>query len=101
MKRYEGLFILNLTGKEEGFNDAVDRVKAIITDAGAKVETVQKMDKKPFARVTDKNLPGGFYVNFIFEIEPASLIALRSKFKLIDEVYRVSIMHASTATPAK
>lgn len=101
MKRYEGLLILDLTGKEEGFNETVDRVKAVITEAGAKVETVQKMDKKPFARVTDKNLPGGFYVNFIFELAPASLVALRAKLKLVTEVYRVSIMHASPTAQAK
>lgn len=75
MKRYEGLFILDLTGKEEGVNDAVDKVKSIITDCGAKVETVQKMDKKPFARVTDKDFSSGYYVNFIFEIAPPRSLA--------------------------
>lgn len=101
MKRYEGLFILDLTGKEDGFNEAVDRVKAVITEAGAKVETVQKMEKKQFARVTDKKLTGGFYVNFIFELAPAAVAALHAKFKLINEVYRVSIVHATAPAAAK
>jgi ribosomal protein S6 len=101
VKRYEGLFILDLTGKEEGFNDAVDRVKAIIAESGAKVETVQKMDKKTFARITDKNLQGGYYVNFIFELAPAAVAGLHAKFKLIDEVYRVTIVHSTTPQPAQ
>ena len=53
MKRYEGLFILNITGKEEGIKDIIDAVTADINAAGAKVETVQKMDKRPFSRVAD------------------------------------------------
>ena len=54
MKRYEGLFILNISGKEDGVKDTLDKVSSDITAAGGKVETVQKMDKKSFARVADK-----------------------------------------------
>ena len=48
VKRYEGLFILNTAGKEEGVKEVIDKVSAEITAAGGKVETVQKMDKKEF-----------------------------------------------------
>ena len=48
MKRYEGLFILNMAGKEEGVKDALDKISTDITAAGGKVETVQKMEKKSF-----------------------------------------------------
>lgn len=101
MKRYEGLFILDLTGKEEGLNEAVDKVKSIIADSGAKVETVQKMDKKPFARVTDKAFPAGHYVNFIFEIAPTAVAGLKEKFRLVNEVYRVTISNAVAQPAAK
>ena len=70
MKRYEGLFIFDTAAKEEGMKDAIDKISAEITSAGGKVETVQKMDKKNFARVADKKHTSGFYVNVIFEIEP-------------------------------
>ena len=46
MKKYEGLFILNTAGKEEGVKETIDKISAEMTEAGAKVETVQKMDKK-------------------------------------------------------
>ncbi len=95
MKRYEGLFILDLTGKEDGLNEAVERVKDVIVQSGAKVETVQKMDRKQFARVTDKDFSSGHYVNFIFEVAPSAIAGLHDKFRLVDEVYRVSIMHAT------
>jgi ribosomal protein S6 len=95
VKRYEGLFILNTAGKEEGVKDVIDHISADITTAGGKVETVQKMDKRAFARVTDKNSQSGFYVNFIFESEPTIISGLRSKFRLNEDVYRVVFTEAA------
>ena len=94
MKRYEGLFILNNTAKEEGIKDAIDKLSAEITSAGGKVETVQKMDKKPFARVANKKNSSGFYVNVIFEGLPAVLPQLQSRFALSEDVFRVLFTEA-------
>ena len=91
MKRYEGLFILNTAGKEEGIKDIIDRISAEIAALGGKVETVQKMDKRPFARVADKRHTAGFYVNVIFEIKRSAIVALRTRFALSEDVFRVSI----------
>jgi hypothetical protein len=63
VKRYEGLFILNTTGREEGVKDALDKISSEITAAGGKVETVQKMDRKSFARVADKKHNAGLSRN--------------------------------------
>ena len=38
MKRYEGLFILNTSGKEEGIKDVIDKISSEITAVGGKVE---------------------------------------------------------------
>ena len=89
MKRYEGLFILNTAGREEGVKDALDRISSEITAAGGKVETVQKMDRKSFARVADKKHIAGFYANVIFTGTPATVTQLRTKLALNDEVFRV------------
>jgi ribosomal protein S6 len=101
MKRYEGLFILNLAGKEEGVKDVLDKISADIETAGGKVETVQKMDKKSFARVADKKHVAGFYANIIFA-GPAGIIAqLRSKFALNADVFRVLFTDSPEPKPAK
>ena len=89
MKKYEGLFILNTAGKEEGVKELIDKISADIAGAGGKVETVQKMDKRAFSRVADKKFTSGFYVNVIFEAAPAAIAGLRSKFGLNEEVFRV------------
>ena len=99
MKRYEGLFILNTTGKEEGIKDVIDHISNDITAAGGKVETVQKMDKRPFARVADKKFSSGFYVNVIFEAAPNSIAPLRHKFALSDAVFRVMFSEAPAPAP--
>ena len=89
MKKYEGLFILNLAGREEGVKDVLDKVSADITAVGGKVETVQKMDKKAFARVADKKFSSGFYANVIFSATPAVVAQLQKKFALNADVFRV------------
>ena len=101
MKRYEGLFILNLAGKEEGLKEAVEKVSAEITSGGGKIETVQKMERKQFARVADKRHIGGFYANVIFTCAPAVIAALRSKFSLNEEVFRVVFTNSPEIKPAK
>ena len=100
MKRYEGLFILNISGKEEGVKDTLDKVSADITAAGGKVETVQKMDKKSFARIADKKFTSGFYANVIFNGTPALVEQLQSKFALNEEVFRVLFTHSPEPKPA-
>ena len=101
MKRYEGLFILNTAGKEEGVKDVIDKISGDITAAGGKVESVQKLDKRPFSRVTDKKVTSGFYVNFIFDAPSAAIAGLRGKFALNGDVYRVlfNLSSAGVQTP--
>lgn len=89
MKQYQGLFILNMAGREEGLNEVVDRLAADINAAGGKVEKVQKLDKRLFARLAPKRLSGGHYVNVVFEAGPTVVASLQEKFQGQSEVLRV------------
>ncbi len=100
MKRYEGLFILETAGKEEGIKDTIDKISAEITSLGGKVETVQKMDKKSFSRVADKKHSAGFYVNIIFESQPSLIEQLKRRFAMNQDVFRVLFTHAPAPKPA-
>ena len=100
MKRYEGLFILNTTGKEEGIKDLIDQISADITAAGGKIETVQKMDKRPFARIANKRYQSGFYVNVIFEAPSAVIAQLTHRFDANDDVFRVLFTNAPVLASA-
>jgi len=98
VKRYEGLFILNTAGKDEGVKEIVDKISREIVVLGGRVETVQKMDRRAFARIADKKITGGFYVNLIFECQPALLAQLRSRFVANEEVHRVLLTEAPPAS---
>ena len=101
VKRYEGLFILNTSGKEEGIKEAIDLISNEITASGGSVETVQKMDRKSFVRVADKRHTAGFYVNVIFNAAPAAISSLRTKLGANSEIFRVMIGLSHEPKPAK
>jgi len=101
MKRYEGLFILNTAGREEGVKGVLDKISAEISAAGGKVDAVQKMERKTFARVADKRHNGGFYANVVFSGTPAIIGQLNSKFALNEEVFRVLFTQSPEPKPAK
>ena len=94
MKRYEGLFIVDTAGKEETIKDTIDKISSEITSLGGKVETVQKMDKRAFARVANKRHSAGFYVNVIFELPPTAIDQLKHRFAMNDDVFRVMFSSA-------
>ncbi len=100
MKKYEGLFILDTAGKEEGIKDVIDKIEAEITAAGGKVETVQKMEKRPFMRVSNKRHSAGYYVNVIFQGGPELVGQLRPKFALNEDIFRVLFTVAPEPKPA-
>jgi small subunit ribosomal protein S6 len=99
VKRYEGLFILETAAKEEGIKDAIDKISAEITNLGGKVETVQKMDKKSYARVANKKHSAGFYVNIIFEGGPTLVDQLKHRFAMNEDVFRVLFTNAPVPKP--
>ena len=94
MKMYEGCFILNTAGKEAGIKEMIDAIDKQIRDSGGNILKTQRMDKKPFARVTGP-IDSGYYVNFVFEMQPEQIGAFRDKFKLNEDVYRLLISEAS------
>lgn len=104
MKRYEGLFILSHTVREEAIKTTIDKIEAAIKTLGGQVETVQKMDKRPFSRVADKRHPAGFYVNFIFEAPTTAPVQLRKHLLHDGDIFRMVFTLApplpkATATP--
>jgi ribosomal protein S6 len=101
VKRYEGLFILETSGKEEGIKDSIDKISAEITSLGGKVETVQKMEKRSFSRVANKRHPAGFYVNIIFESQPGTLEQLKHRLAMNSEIFRVLFTNSPPPKPAE
>ena len=87
MKKYEALIVLDAALKEETERDIVERIQKDIEHAGGRVETVQKMGQRPFARISDKR-SGGHYVNFIFNAPGKAMAELDAKFHLDADLFR-------------
>src|SRR5262252_7086884 len=87
MNRYEALLVLNTQGKDETVKEIVDRLESEFEKEGAKIEQVQKMDRRQFSYVAGP-LDAGHFVNFVFEADPQLVSKLRAKFKLDPEIYR-------------
>ncbi len=85
--RYEGLLVLNTKGNEDSVKELIDRLEGEFKKEGAKIEQVQKMEKRQFSYVAGP-LDAGHFVNFIFEGEPQIIEKLTAKFKLDADVYR-------------
>src|SRR5262245_43797918 len=86
-RRYEALLVLNTQAKEENVKEMIERLESEFHKEGARVEQVQKMDKRQFSYAAG-SLDSGYYVNFILNADPASIVRLRSKFRLDPDVYR-------------
>jgi ribosomal protein S6 len=86
-RRYEALLVLNAQGKEDSVREIIERLESEFQKEGAQMEQVQKMDKRQFSYVAGP-LDAGYYVNFVFNADPAVIAKLLAKFKLDPEVYR-------------
>lgn len=86
-RHYEALLVLNTQAKEENVKQMIERLESEFQKEGAHVEQVQKMDKRQFSYAAGP-LDSGYYVNFILNADPGSIVRLRSKFRLDPEVYR-------------
>lgn len=92
---------MNTAGKEDGAKETLDRISGEISAAGGKVETVQRMDRKNFARVADNRVTTGYYANVIFTGAPDIIGQLHTKFALDNEVFRVLFTQSPEPKPAK
>ena len=87
MNKYEGLFILESSVKDEALKLAIDKIQDAIKHAGGRVTNVQKMDQRSFARSTSKR-QSGYYVNFNFDAPATAIAELNTKFRLDTSLVR-------------
>ena len=100
MKTYEGLFILDTGGKEEPPKELVDKLQKNIEHAGGRVDKVQRMGVRPFARDT-RNRTSGYYVNFVFDAPSTAIAELDAKLHLETEVFRWEFSVAPPEPPPR
>jgi ribosomal protein S6 len=90
VRRYEALFILNVA--DEAVKDAIEKVTVQLQSLGCNIVGLQKMDRHNFARVARRKFSSGYYVNFIFDAEPAVADRIKTHFALDTTVFRVMVL---------
>ena len=87
MNDYECLLILGAALSEEAEKTILDRVAKDIQGAGGKVDEVQKLGQKPFARDAGGQ-SAGHYVNLLFHAPAKAVAELDAKFHLDTDLFR-------------
>ena len=100
MNKYEGLFILEAAAKEDTTKGVIEKIQKDIEQAGGRVETVQKMDQRAFARIAGKR-SAGYYVNFVFQAPPKTIAELNAKFHLDSDIIRWQFVRAEVVVWTK
>lgn len=85
MKRYEALLALDIRGKEDTAKETIERLEKVIAAEGAVIEQVQRLEKRELA-YESQHTKNAYFVNFVFEAEPATIDKLQKKLKLDADV---------------
>lgn len=86
-RQYDAIIVLDMKGKEENVETLVSQLSQEFEAAGAKLTQVDNMGKKKFPSAP-RHVDSGYYINFQFESEPATIEAIQTKLKLNDNIYQ-------------
>jgi len=85
-RKYTGVIVLNLQGKEESLDDIVNAISNEIEDEGATMDQIDRLGRKEFAHENHAKQKHGFYVNYVFEADPEKIAKIRSKLSLNKDI---------------
>ncbi len=91
MKKYDALYIFVNAPKDEGLDNLIEKVGAEITRLGGELVGSETLGKRNFARPMRKR-DSGVYIRIRFAIEPDKIAALRARYAIMEEVFRVQIL---------
>lgn len=90
-RQYRATFIINLRETKRDAAGLTTWLKGVLTDLGAKVESVEDLGVRDFIRVTHKQNPNGHYLAFNFAATGDINTALQNKLRLEHEVKRAFV----------
>ena len=91
MKKYDGLYIFAGSAKDDVLDKQIDKARGEITRLSGIVLSTDVLGKKSFARPMRKR-DSGVYVKIRFELDPAQVSTLVSRYHLVEEIFRVQIL---------
>jgi ribosomal protein S6 len=91
MKKYDAMYIFANVAKDDSIEGLVEKASNEITRLNGKVLSTTVLGKKSFARAMQKK-DSGVYVKIRFEIDPAQVALLQSRYHLLEDFFRVQIL---------
>ena len=91
MKTYDGLFIFATSAKDEALDGQIEKACAEITRLNGHVLSAEPLGKKNFARPMRKR-DYGMFVKVRFGLAPAQVAALKARYLLLEDFFRVQIL---------
>mgnify|MGYP003770084773 CR=1 FL=1 len=91
MKKYDALYIFVNAPKDEGLDHLIERVGAEITRLGGQLIGSESLGKRNFARPMKKR-ESGVYIRIRFEMAPDKVAALRARYAIMEEIFRVEVL---------
>ncbi len=86
-RKYEAMIVLDTKGKEDSVENIISQLNRDFEQSGAKLTQVDNLGKRKFP-YAPRHVESGWYVNFLFEAEPASVDKLQARFKLNESIYQ-------------
>ena len=91
MNKYDGLYILAGSAKDDVLDKQIDKARSEITRLSGNVLTTEVLGKKSFARPMHKR-DNGVYVKIRFELDPAQVSTLVGRYHLVEDIFRAQIL---------
>lgn len=81
-RKYEGVVVLKMQGQEESLDDSVNTVTKELEAAGAKMDQIERLGRIEFANENHAKQAAGYYIQYFFEADPASIKTMLGTLKL-------------------
>ena len=100
MKKYDALYIFVGVAKDDVLEANLEKALAEVTRLGGNVLEKVQLGKRMFSRPMKKR-EAGVYVKVRLELDPAKVDELVTRYKLVEEVFRVQILAVDDRREAK
>lgn len=98
MNRYEAMFILPESVKDEELKDVLESICDEIKKLDGQIESQTRLGKRPFSRKLKKEM-AGHYVIVTFTLPGDKIAALQARYKLDERIFRVQIVRQDQPMP--
>lgn len=85
--------ILDTRNQEKTAEELIEAIKAPMTEIGAEISKTEDLGRREFARVTDRNMPTGQYVEYTLSAPASFGSDVQEKFRLDKSVYRIIVQN--------